>query len=360
MEHRDETIVVGMSGGVDSSVAAALLNRQGYRVLGVMLKLWNEPGREDENRCCAPEAMARARRVAAQIGIPFYVIDVKDLFRNTVVQYFIDQYQAGNTPNPCLVCNREIRWGFLLEQARSMGANYLATGHYARLEKQEDGSTRLLKSLDTAKDQSYVLAGLNQEQLASTMLPLGELTKGEVREMARSFGFKVADQPDSQDLCFIGNSSYRDFLARNTEDASLPGEIASTSGEILGRHAGLSGYTIGQRKGLRIASAHPLYVLEKDMQQNRLIVGGADDLGKRSLSTGNVNWISGDCPIRPFNGTVKVRYRAPESPGLITPIDGGKVHIEFDQPQRDITPGQAAVIYNDDYCLGSGLIAIAQ
>ncbi|TLN20910.1 tRNA 2-thiouridine(34) synthase MnmA, partial [bacterium] len=253
------SVVVAMSGGVDSSVAAALLVSQGYPVTGVMLRLWSEPGCEDSNRCCTPDAMAQARRVAAMIGIPFYALDVQQRFRDEVVESFIEGYSAGITPNPCLVCNRQIRWGFMLNQALAMGAEFMATGHYARVEREAAGPVRLMRALDPKKDQSYVLSGLSQEQLAHSMFPLGGMEKSAVRELARKFALPVAERADSQDLCFLAGGNYREFLAR-VGGRDLPrGPIVNRQGKVLGEHQGLAGYTIGQRKGLGIAAPDPLY-----------------------------------------------------------------------------------------------------
>lgn len=349
-------VVVAMSGGVDSSVTAALLKSHGYEVIGMMLRLWSEPGAEAYNRCCTPDDMALARRIAAQIEIPFYAIDAKDVFRDTVVDYFINGYAQGTTPNPCLVCNRQIRWEFLLSRALALGADYLATGHYARLNTLDNGQVELLRSVDANKDQSYVLHVLNQEKLIHAMFPLGAYTKPQVREMAHDFDLPVAERSDSQDLCFLGNSDYRDFLRRNAPEAVNPGPIVSRDGEQIGEHQGLAFYTIGQRKGLGISAPQPLYVLEKSGKENALVVGPLEQLGHDELRTGPVNWISGQAPQNPIRASVKIRYKARETKGLITPKEDGSVHIQFLDPLRDITPGQAAVFYDGEVCLGGGII----
>lgn len=350
-------VVVGMSGGVDSSVAAALLKEQGYRVTGVMLRLWSEPGREDSNRCCAPNSMALARRVAAKLDIPFYVVDARDAFRSTVVQAFLDGYAAGRTPNPCLVCNRLIRWGLLLDHALALGADYLATGHYVRRRTTDDGRVELLRAVDRAKDQSYVLHGLNQEQLSRSLFPVGEYLKSRIREFAQAFGLPTARRPDSQDLCFLAGEDYRAFLRRHAPEMIRPGPIVTRRGEILGEHTGLADYTIGQRKGLGVASPVPLYVLAKDVAANALVVGPADELGVRELTAGEVNWISGEPPGAPFRAAVKTRYTAREAEAEVTPLEGGnKARVRFDAPARDITPGQSAVFYRGETLLGGGVI----
>lgn len=349
-------VVVAMSGGVDSSVAAALLVQQGYAVTGMMMRLWSEPGAQEHNRCCTPDAMAQARRVAAILGIPFYAVDAQEIFRSVVVQYFIDEYLQGATPNPCLVCNRYIRWEFFLNRALASGAHYLATGHYVRLTSDPQGRIQIRRAVDPQKDQSYVLHILNQQQLSHSIFPLGEYTKPQVRQMAREFGLPVAERPDSQDLCFLGEGNYREFLLRNVPQAHTPGPILTRSGQLLGQHNGLAFYTIGQRKGLGIASTEPLYVLDKDMPHNTLIVGYQHELGQQELTARQVNWVSGEAPAAPLRALIRIRYKATEIWGNITPLPEQRVHIHFDQPLRDITPGQAVVFYLNDVCLGGGVI----
>jgi tRNA-specific 2-thiouridylase len=355
-EASEVTVVVAMSGGVDSSVTAALLANQGYRVIGMMMRLWNEPGSQEHNRCCTPDAMAQARRVAVQLNIPFYAIDAQQVFYDTVVNYFMDGYARSETPNPCLVCNRHIRWEFLLKHAQAAGAQFMATGHYARLQSDAQGRIQILRAVDEQKDQSYVLHVLTQQQLKHAMFPLGVYTKAQVRQMARKFGLAVAERADSQDLCFLGQGDYRAFLQRNAPHINQPGPILNRSGQLLGQHQGLAHYTIGQRKGLGISSSQPLYVLEKDSQSNTLVVGESGELGKTDCIAKNVNWISGEAPKNPFRALVKIRYKAFPAWANITPIDEQQALIVFDQAQRDITPGQAAVFYVDEVCLGGGII----
>jgi len=349
-------VVVAMSGGVDSSVAAALLKQQGYDVTGMMLRLWSEPGKEDSNRCCTPDAMALARRVAATLDIPFYVVDAKEIFHATVVQAFLDGYDQGFTPNPCLVCNRSIRWEYLLEHALALGAEFMATGHYARRRMTDDGRIELLRAVDRSKDQSYVLHVLTQEKLAKSLFPVGEYPKAEIRRLAESFGLPTASRADSQDLCFLAGQDYRDFLRRNAPQVAHPGPIVSRDGRTLGAHDGLAYYTIGQRKGLGISSPVPLYVLGKDAASNTLIVGVAEELGQSTLTAVDVNWTSGKAPAAAFSAEVKIRYTAKEAPARVTPREGGRAEVRFTDPQRDITPGQAAVFYDGELLLGGGLI----
>ncbi|RIK29339.1 MAG: tRNA 2-thiouridine(34) synthase MnmA [Anaerolineae bacterium] len=357
-------VVVAMSGGVDSSVAAALLKEQGYEVVGMMLRLWSEPGKEDSNRCCTPDSMAQARRVAAQLDIPFYVIDAKDVFRETVVEYFLEGYARGETPNPCLICNRKIRWTFLLDHALALGADFMATGHYARVKKDERGKTLLMRAIDRSKDQSYVLHVLDQEKLKYALFPVGDYAKPEIRQIAEKHGLPTASRKDSQDLCFLAGEDYRNFLQRNAAEMLKPGEIVTREGVSIGAHNGLANYTIGQRKGLGIASAVPLYVITKDAASNTLVVGTQEQLGSSELTARDVNWVSGEAPREPFRAEVKIRYTAKEAEAWVKPMGESQaspesdraVEVVFDAPQRDITAGQAAVFYQGDMAVGGGII----
>jgi tRNA-specific 2-thiouridylase len=349
-------VVVAMSGGVDSSVAAALLKEQGYDVIGMMLRLWSEPGKEESNRCCTPDSMAQARRVAAKLDIPFYVIDAKDVFHDTVVQYFLDGYARGETPNPCLICNRQIRWTFLLDHALALGADYMATGHYVRITRDENGKSTLLRAVDRSKDQSYVLHVLTQDKLKHALFPVGDYPKPEIRSIAEKHGLPTASRKDSQDLCFLAGEDYRSFLQRNAAEMLKPGEILRRDGRSVGAHTGLANYTIGQRKGLGIASPVPLYVLGKDAVSNTLIVGTQEELGSRELTARDVNWISGEAPQEAFRAEVKIRYTAKEAQALVTLLEGNRVRVAFDVPQRDITAGQAAVFFQGDGMIGGGII----
>ena len=350
-------VVVAMSGGVDSSVAAALLKEQGYDVIGMMMRLWSEPGKEESNRCCTPDSMAQARRVAAILDIPFYVIDAKDVFRETVVDYFLEGYARGETPNPCLVCNKKIRWTFLLDHALTMGAEYMATGHYARIRRNESGTSELLRAVDHSKDQSYVLHVLGQDKLKHAMFPVGDYPKTEIRAIAERHGLPTASRKDSQDLCFLAGEDYRNFLQRNAAGMLVPGEIVTRDGNSLGGHTGLANYTIGQRKGLGLASPVPLYVLGKNANSNTLVVGTKDELGSLELTARDVNWSSGEAPGEPFRAEVKIRYTAKEAGALVMPFGGNQVQVQFDAPQRDVTAGQAAVFYQGDMLIGGGLIS---
>ncbi len=355
VKRQRDKIVVAMSGGVDSSVAAALLVQGGFDVIGVMLNLWTSGGEGNQNRCCAPDAMQDARKVAGILGIPFYTIDAKELFKHQVVDYLINGYEIGETPNPCIMCNRFIRWGFLLDRARMMAADYLATGHYARLIKTADGRVNLLRSWDESKDQSYVLAGLSQEQLAQTLLPLQELNKKQVREIARDLNLPVAERPDSQDLCFLDSNSLEEFLKGNMHIESIPGEIKDASGQVLGQHNGLAYFTIGQRKNIQISSSHPLYVLKKDLQSNSLIVGPKEELGSNEFTVKDINWIN-HAPDSETHVQIKIRYKAPLVKARISPAQNNTINVVSDTKIRDITPGQFAVFYDGDTVLGGGFI----
>ncbi len=363
MTHKkNKRVVVAMSGGVDSSVAAALLVEQGYEVIGMMMRLWSEPGIGSQapvNRCCTPDQMADARRVADLLDIPFYVVDTQKYFRRTIVQFFIDEHALGRTPNPCIECNRQIRFNWLLNQALALEADFLATGHYARVHHTETGY-QLLKGVDEDKDQSYVLHMLTQEQLAHVLFPVGEYTKSAVRELAVRFGLPVASKQESQDLCFLGDGDYRRFLRQYSPEASRPGPILDLNGQELGQHEGLAFYTIGQRKGLGIAVNEPVYVLRKDVQRNALIVGPRTALGQRTLYARDVNWIAGNPPEASIRAAVKIRYKARPMLATITVTGNGRIRADFDQPVYGITPGQAAVFYNNDICLGGGIITNPQ
>jgi tRNA-uridine 2-sulfurtransferase len=358
MSNADVRVVVAMSGGVDSSVAAALLAEQGYDVVGMMMRLWSDDamGGAEHNRCCTPEQMADARRIADQLGIPFYVLDTKDVFRATVVQFFIDQHSSGVTPNPCMECNRHIRFSYLQQNALALDADYLATGHYARIDQDANGLYRLRKGIDENKDQSYVLSVMGQYELSHALFPVGEFPKTEVRALAAKFGLNVESKKDSQDLCFLGPNDYRDFLNVHAPDILQPGPIVFKTGQVVGEHSGLANYTIGQRKGLGLSYHEPLYVLAKNPYRNALVVGTRDELGRSEFSVKRVNWVSGQTPQNAFRAEVKIRYKARTAPALIEPLQDGRAHVTLDEPLRDVTPGQGAVFYNSDICLGGGEI----
>lgn len=356
----ETTVVVAMSGGVDSSVAAALLVEQGYNCIGVMMRLWAEigAGQGSTNKCCSLESVNDARAVADQLGMPFYLINVEDTFKEKVVDFFIDGYSSGVTPNPCLACNRHIRFDYLLNYARRLGADYLATGHYARVRRQPDGTVNLYKAVDEQKDQSYVLSVMGQSELQDVLFPIGDYPKPEVREMAAALNLPIASKHDSMDLCFVADDDYRRFLRDWAADAMQPGPIKDRQGGEYGTHSGLPAYTIGQRKGLGISgSAEPLFVIELDHDENTLIVGTRAEMDKDSLLARDVNWTM-DQPVE--SGThaqCKIRYRSRAVDCRLYPQANGDVDVRLEEPLRDITPGQGAIFYTGDLCLGGGIIA---
>ncbi len=353
--HSKKRVVVAMSGGVDSSVAAALLVEQGYEVIGLMLRLWAEPGGA-ANRCCTPDAVVDARRVADALDIPFYVRDYKEIFKKTVVDFFIDGYAQGITPNPCVVCNRDIRFDRLLKEAMSLGGDYLATGHYARIQPGPNGRYHLLKGMDPDKDQSYILYTMTQERLARVLLPLGNYTKNQIREIAESRRLPVFNRPDSQDLCFLGAGDYRAFLQRHAPHVLQPGPILSTTGEQLGQHRGLAFYTIGQRRGLGLSTPQAMYVLRLEPATNSLVVGTAAELGQSQLVAGQVTYVSGQTPDPDTPVTAKIRYKAQEIEARLTPQPGARAHLSLAGSLRDITPGQSVVFFLNEKVLGGGII----
>ncbi|MCB2202885.1 tRNA 2-thiouridine(34) synthase MnmA [bacterium] len=348
-------VFVAMSGGVDSAVCAARLLEQGYEVTGIHMSVWLDPKWREATEGL-PSSAESARATAESLGIPFFNLDVQDKFYERVVQNFIRDYLEGLTPNPCLFCNPKVKWGILQSYALAQGGDYFATGHYARLAHQEDGSVRLLRGVDRTKDQSYVLSMLSQDQLKQSLLPLGSLTKTQVREQARALGLKAADRQDSQDLCFLGNVHYQDFLERFAPEASEPGEIVDTEGTVLGEHGGLAFYTIGQRKGIRIAAPEPYYVIAKEKVNNHLIVGFAEQAGERTLEAGQANWIAGEPPKLGKSYDVMIRYRAHPRPVRLLSVGKTDFRLEFRESVRGITPGQVAVLFDGETCLGGGVI----
>ena len=353
-------VLVAMSGGVDSSLAAALLVEQGYDVIGATMQIWDKDVPEDdaENRgCCSLSAIDDARRVAEKIGIPYYVLNFRDMFQETVVGYFIREYGAGKTPNPCIACNRFVKFEGLLQKALTLGADYVATGHYARIAYNEKmGRYTLSKGVDHTKDQSYALYHLNQDTLKQFLMPLGDFTKVRTREMAAELNLSVANKPESQEICFVPNDDYKSFLAEKSPNALKPGQIVDVHGQVLGKHQGLPLYTIGQRKGLGIATGKPLYVVELDYEGNQVVVGSDQDVFASELIAGDLNFITIDTLEQPMTVSAKIRYGSKEGMALITPLEGKRVHVKFEEPQRAVTPGQSVVFYDGDMVIGGGII----
>jgi tRNA-specific 2-thiouridylase len=350
-------VVVGMSGGVDSSAAAALLLEQGYDVIGITLKLWPQDCvSRAEDKCCGPQAVTDARSVCHKLNIPYYLVDESDIFQKQVIHYFAEEYKAGRTPNPCVMCNEKLKFGALLERARQWGADYIATGHFARLEKRGDGRMLLKKGCDSRKDQSYFLFSLRQNQLARALFPLGEKTKKDTRQVARECQLKTADKEESMEICFVPDKDYGRFLSMANLAQKHRGEIVNRQGRVLGYHEGIEFYTIGQRKGLGISTSKPVYVIELDAARNCVVVGDDTDLDRAEFRVRNCNWIPFDQPPEEMIVSAKIRYNHPGVPATVRAGAGGEAKVSLHAPQRAITPGQACVFYDGDLVVGGGWI----
>lgn len=352
-------VVVGMSGGVDSSVAAYLLKQQGYEVIGVTMQIWQDAERivEEENGgCCGLSAVEDARRVAAQLEIPYYVMNFKDSFQKNVVDYFVEEYLNGRTPNPCIACNRYVKWESLLQRSLSIGADYIATGHYARIVKLPNGRYTLRKSATLAKDQTYALYNLTQEQLQRTLMPVGEYSKEEIRKIAEDIQLQVANKPDSQDICFVPDGDYAGFIEKTAGKRVQKGNFVTVDGTVLGEHKGIIHYTVGQRKGLGLALGYPAFVLEIRPETNEVVIGTHEESMAKSLRAGNLNFMSIEDLAEPQRVFTKIRYNHRGVWATIEKTGEDEILCTFEEPQRAVTPGQAVVFYDGEYVLGGGTI----
>ena len=354
-----DRVVVAMSGGVDSAVAAGLLVEQGYEVIGITMQIWPEGTQipATARGCCSIDAVEDARRVAQSLKVPHYVLNMREEFERAVIADFVHEYGAGRTPNPCVQCNRHIKFDALMERAEALGARWVATGHYARTSLNEGtGRWELWRAVDSHKDQSYVLYPLTQYQLARSLFPLGGWNKEETRRRAQEMGLRVAGKPDSQEICFVPDKDYGRFLRETAPDVLRPGKIVDTGGRTRGDHQGVALFTIGQRKGLGVASNEPLYVSRIDPETNMVVVGSDLEVMSRSCVVGEVNWIGCDAPCGPVAVLSRIRYNMREAPAMVEPDEDGRWILTFEKPQRAITPGQSAVFYDGDQVLGGGLI----
>lgn len=353
-------VVVGMSGGVDSSVAAYLLKEQGYEVIGVTMQIWqeeDEAAKEENGGCCGLSAVEDARRVAQFLGIPYYVMNFKKEFREKVMDYFVEEYLHGRTPNPCIACNRYVKWESLLHRSLAIGADYIATGHYAGVERLANGRYAICNSVTAAKDQTYALYNLTQDQLAHTLMPVGKYEKEKIRQIARELGLPVADKPDSQEICFIPDHDYAGFIDREAKErVPKPGNFVTVSGEVIGIHKGITHYTVGQRKGLNLAMGHPVFVTQIRPETNEVVIGENENVFSTELFCDHINYMGMEDLKEPRNVLAKIRYAHKGAFCRIETAGEDRIRCIFQEPVRAVTPGQAVVFYEDGYVLGGGTI----
>lgn len=354
-----KTVVVGLSGGVDSSVAAYLLKEQGYDVIGVTMQIWQEEDSctvEENGGCCGLSAVEDARRVAQKLDIPYYVMNFRKEFQKQVIDYFTREYLEGRTPNPCIACNRYVKWESLLKRSLEIGADYIATGHYARVEQLPNGRYAIRNSVTAKKDQTYALYNLTQEQLARTLMPVGAYTKDEIRKIAEEAGLLVAHKKDSQEICFVPDNDYARFIKNSTGKTIPKGNFVLADGKVIGEHQGIIHYTIGQRKGLNLSMGHPVFVTKIRPDSNEVVIGENEDLFVNTLICDRVNFMAMEGLDGEVRLKAKIRYNHPGAECVISPVEDGKVRVTFDQPQRAVTPGQAVVFYQGEYVAGGGII----
>lgn len=355
---KNKKVVVGMSGGVDSSVAAYLLKQEGYDVIGVTMQIWQEDDSYDasaEGGCCGLSAVDDARRVANMLDIPYYVMNFRSEFNEKVIKYFINEYMAGRTPNPCIACNRYVKWESLLQRSMEIGADYIATGHYARIDKLNNGRYTIRNSVTAAKDQTYALYNLTQHQLSHTLMPIGGYTKDEVRKIAEEIGLSVAKKPDSMEICFVPDNDYAGFIRRNTNNNIIPGNFVDIDGNVIGQHKGITNYTVGQRKGLNLAMGYPVFVIEIRPESNEVVIGKSTDVLKTTLIADNVNYMADEEVDENKEYIAKIRYNHRGTKCHVKK-NGNNIECIFEKPVRAVTPGQAVVVYDGEYVAFGGTI----